>query len=237
MVGLNCCCAQSRFSSVLIFFTLPLVVLLPKSDSVPIESVPMLRNHSPRDPNALAEDMQPPLGLDTAGQALPCFPLPSLPASGHPWAVSCNAHRCSQSNIASSAASAAPRSGWGNPRRKLSAHPPEKSCSGPAARSWGHRRWDVHLEKQQKQKCSHRAIRGKSCSLPCLAEGALALRHCFKSSGRQCRGEQQPGWLNTEQEQSHQFFLPLYKSLVGICKGLSYKEVMAPLLYLYKGWP
>lgn len=32
------------------FFTLTLVILLPKSDSAPIESLPMLRNHSPADP-------------------------------------------------------------------------------------------------------------------------------------------------------------------------------------------
>lgn len=163
--------------------------------------------------------MQQPLGLDTAGQTIPCFPLPSLPASGHPWAVSCSAHMCSRSNIASSAASASPRSGWGNPRRKQSAHPLGKSCSGLAALSWGQRRWDVHLEKQQKQKCSHRAVRDESAACPALQRWALAPRLCFKSLGRQWRGELQSGWLNIEQGHSHtSFFCPSANPWQGFVK-------------------
>lgn len=170
-----------------------------------------------------------------AGQTIPCFPLPSLPASGHPWAVSCSAHTCSRSNIASSAASAAPRSGWGNPRRKPSAHPPEKSCSGPAARFWGQRRWDVHLEKQQKQKCRHRAVRHKSCSLPCLAEVSTSPKALLSVLGEAVQ-RWTAVWLTgyRVRTQSHQIFLPFYKSLARICKGLSYKE--APLLCSYRGW-
>lgn len=171
MVGLNWCCAQSSFSSVLIFYTgtsqASAKIWLCSYWECPQAGEPWSQTHT----DALVEEMQPPLGFDTAGQTIPCFPPPSPPASGHPWSVSCSARRHSRSNTASSAASAAPRSRWGNPRRKQSAHPLEKSCSAPAARSWVQRRWDVDLETQQKQRCSHRAVRDKSCDLPLPCRG------------------------------------------------------------------
>lgn len=171
MVGLNWCCAQSRFISVLIFHIgtsqASAKTWLCSYWECPRAEEPQPQRHT----DALVEETQLPLGLDTAAQSIPCFPPPSLPASGHPWCVFCSARRCSRSNTASSAVSAAPHSRWGNPRRKQSARPLEKSCSMPAARSWVQRRWDIDLEMQQKQRCSHRAIRDKSCDLPLPCRG------------------------------------------------------------------
>ena len=171
MVGLNWWCAQSRFSSILFSYIgtsqASAIVWLHSYWECPQAEEPW----SQRPTDALVEETQPPLGLDTAGQPIPCFPPPSPPASGHPWSVSCSTRRRSRSNTASSAASAAPRSRWGNPRTKQSARPLEKSCSAPAARSWVQRRRDVDLEKQQKQRCSRRAIRDKSCDLPLPCRG------------------------------------------------------------------
>lgn len=90
----------------------------------------------------------------------------------------------------------------------------------------------MHLEKQQKQKWSHGAVRDKSCGLPCLAEVSprpKALLQVFREAVQ--RGTAVWSTEHRARTKSHQFFLPLCKSLAGICKGLSYKQVMAPLLY------